>query len=912
MLGRAGRPQFDDSAIAVIMTRLQRVQHYEKMVTGQELLESCLHRNLIDHLNAEIGLGTITSASTAKKWLSGTFLYVRLKANPEHYKLDGDATRRNLDESLENICTKGIAMLEESDLVKAAPKLHCTEFGDAMARYSLQFDTMRVFLALPSKAKVSEILSAISQAAEFRDIRFRAGEKPIYKDLNKSGSIKFPIPVNLDASAHKVSLIIQSVLGAVELPTENYSARIEYSSAKVTIFHTVHRLIRCIIDCSLYLDDAVTARNALTLARSLGAQVWDDSPLHMKQLESVGLVAVRKLAVAGIKSIEDMENAEAHRLEHILSRNPPYGAQLHEKARAFPKLRVSLKTMGEPMIKKGECVTVNVKAEIGFLNERVPEIFQRKAVYVCFLAETSDGHRVHFARTSAKKLNKGQDILFRANLTTASQSIRGYIMCDEIAGTARHANLKPEIPGIAFPPPKAAEPIDQQRSAHVPNISKRRASAGKARADADDASDEFGGLDDADLALAETGGFVDIDDIDDAGDAAGKPKHEKQKTAHNAQAPDDWDPQQLPNGKWACNHACKDKTACKHFCCREGLDKKPKPPKQKETKKHGAESKSDPKQTQITMPAAKKAGSLTTVRSSKEKAACRTDNSREARDLDRLHNSVTSNTPKVPIIGRGGLGHDAQSTRGQPRLSFMDAARSAEDQHASSDYGIDQWEADKFPTASGLVGIQAPTRMSSPMGMGDFNLLHEDMLEAGYAGAPESQHSQALGEGYGDGQVDLSSFTNEPANEWNQVWQLNEPYDDGYGGLQMSATPEKPEPIDDLFAVGKGKGLFVSNNSDDPAATTSTQRQTHRGDAHALGVGSSKFFAPDTAQKAPSRMSSAQRREDLERFMQPIVEEALSSNHVDGDEEQDNAGSPDEIEKWFNAEFGTEHFNYVG
>lgn len=40
MLGRAGRPQFDDSAVAVIMTKLPRVPYYEKMITGQEILES--------------------------------------------------------------------------------------------------------------------------------------------------------------------------------------------------------------------------------------------------------------------------------------------------------------------------------------------------------------------------------------------------------------------------------------------------------------------------------------------------------------------------------------------------------------------------------------------------------------------------------------------------------------------------------------------------------------------------------------------------------------------------------------------------------------------------------------------------------------------------------------------------------
>lgn len=40
MLGRAGRPQFDKSAVGVIMTRLSRVSTYEKMVSGQEVLES--------------------------------------------------------------------------------------------------------------------------------------------------------------------------------------------------------------------------------------------------------------------------------------------------------------------------------------------------------------------------------------------------------------------------------------------------------------------------------------------------------------------------------------------------------------------------------------------------------------------------------------------------------------------------------------------------------------------------------------------------------------------------------------------------------------------------------------------------------------------------------------------------------
>lgn len=45
-----------------------------------------------------------------------------------------------------------------------------------------------------------------------------------------------------------------------------------------------------------------------------------------------------------------------------------------------------------------ECVTVRIKAEIGFLNDIVPKMFNRKPVHVCFLAETSSGKKLHFCK----------------------------------------------------------------------------------------------------------------------------------------------------------------------------------------------------------------------------------------------------------------------------------------------------------------------------------------------------------------------------------------------------------------------------------------------------------------------------------------------------------------------------------
>ncbi|KKY28493.1 putative atp-dependent dna helicase mer3 [Diplodia seriata] len=369
MLGRAGRPQFDDNAVAVIITKNEKVRRYEMMVSGKEILESRLHLNLIEHLNAEIGLRTIWDLQSAKKWLRGTFLYVRLQKNPTHYEIEGDVPGSTLDERLEHICARGLELLACSDLAEGEPKIQLTEYGEIMAR-------------------------------------FRQTEKRFYKAINLSPAIKFPIPVNLDLTPHKISLIIQAVLGGADLPSDEDLARqrTQYNQDLNLVFQHTRRLIRCVVDCAIHKEDSVMVRNALILSRSMCSRVWDDSPLTMKQIESIGPVGVRKLVNAGMRSIDELELAEAQRLETVLGKHPPYGDSLLAKVKEFPKLRVSLRQMKGVEKRSAQTVTVNFKAEIGFMNEKPP----------------------------AAKLGKGQDVLFCAELTGLNQVVTCYVMCDDV------------------------------------------------------------------------------------------------------------------------------------------------------------------------------------------------------------------------------------------------------------------------------------------------------------------------------------------------------------------------------------------------------------------------------------------------------------------------------------------------
>ncbi|KAI9811215.1 MAG: Sec63 [Pycnora praestabilis] len=603
MLGRAGRPQFDHSAVAVIMTRTEKVKHYEIMVSGQEVLESCLHLNLIDHLNAEIGLGTVNDLYSAKRWLAGTFLSVRLQQNPDHYKLEGDTRGGDLDERIEQICNRDIELLQSCNLITTEGRFSSTGFGDAMSRYYIKYETMKIFLALKPKARMSEILSALAQANELHEIRLKSTEKSLYKEINRANGIKFPINVDLALTAHKTSLIIQLELGGVEYPAGEQFQRlkIQFQQDKSIIFSHVHRLIRCFIDCQIYLNDAIATRNALELARSLGARVWDNSPLQLKQISQIGLVAVRKFVAAGINSIEVLEDTEAHRIEAIMTRNPPWGHSLLSKLKEFPRLRVSVKMMGQTT-KAGEPVRIKAKAEIAFLNDKIPTIFNRRPIYVCFLAEVSSGHLIEFRRMSARKLSNFYEILFSADLTTHGQYVTCYVMCDDIAGTTRYAELTPDIPASLFPPPipRVREPVGgptvMKKDSNVTNMNtaRRRSSWAiqSARGLLDHSEDEFGddGLDDLDLsAAADQMDFKHIDDIDHSSQIETTENtfanRYIQTLGHTAtqglanSAKDQWEPKQLGSGKWSCNHKCKDKTMCKHLCCRKGIDKPPKAPK---------------------------------------------------------------------------------------------------------------------------------------------------------------------------------------------------------------------------------------------------------------------------------------------------------------------------------------------
>lgn len=123
--------------MAIILCEAPLEAKYKALAQGQTILESCLHRNLSEHINSEIGLGTITDVESAKEWLHNSFLFQRIQKNPRHYAI-GKQQNQTWQEKIDDLVTDSIKKLQENQMVAKNHKndttLNSTPYGDLMSK----------------------------------------------------------------------------------------------------------------------------------------------------------------------------------------------------------------------------------------------------------------------------------------------------------------------------------------------------------------------------------------------------------------------------------------------------------------------------------------------------------------------------------------------------------------------------------------------------------------------------------------------------------------------------------------------------------------------------------------------------------------------------------------------------------
>jgi activating signal cointegrator complex subunit 3 len=218
IFGRAGRPQFDTSGEATLITNHAALTRYLDKLVRAVPIESKFIKQLADHLNAEIVGGTVTNLNEAATWLGYTYLYVRMLKNPLAYGITSD--QKADDPMLRGRCLElveqAVTYLSSNKMVTfhaQSGNLSMTTLGRVAAHFYIQAESVTTFneaMTLKPSPNDIDLLRLIASANEFENVRVRKEEQKELDELQQKCPLQLEGPVT-DA-ATKTFVLMQTYI----------------------------------------------------------------------------------------------------------------------------------------------------------------------------------------------------------------------------------------------------------------------------------------------------------------------------------------------------------------------------------------------------------------------------------------------------------------------------------------------------------------------------------------------------------------------------------------------------------------------------------------------------------------------------------------------------------------------------
>lgn len=352
--GRAGRPQFDTSGHGILIADNSHVQMYIRLIAHALPIESQMKARLVDHLNAEIHAGTVTSVPEGVKWLEYTYLWQRIRANPLQYGLSVMNVRRdpNLKAARYEIVSDAATALHQASMVRYNPdtgSLDTTDFGRIASHFYIEHTTMQTFQDKLRKKDGSggmvdtldfgEGLNLIACANEFAQLRIRQDELEDLQKINEllpkamQRAIRMVQESADETSVEmKVVTLLKAYIGRVKVESHSLSSDINY------IVQNAQRICRALFEIELQRGHPHTAGTFLTISKCIERRLFtSDHPLLQFGVDFTDSV-LRHLneTRVSLQQLSDMTEREVGNVVH----NVRLGATIHQLVRNFPLFEI--------------------------------------------------------------------------------------------------------------------------------------------------------------------------------------------------------------------------------------------------------------------------------------------------------------------------------------------------------------------------------------------------------------------------------------------------------------------------------------------------------------------------------------------------------------------------------------------
>uniref|UniRef100_A0A665WS52 U5 small nuclear ribonucleoprotein 200 kDa helicase n=1 Tax=Echeneis naucrates TaxID=173247 RepID=A0A665WS52_ECHNA len=285
IFGRAGRPQFDKYGEGTIITSHDKLSHYLTLLTQQNPIESQFLDSLADNLNAEIALGTVTNVEEAVKWLSYTYFYVRVRANPLAYGINHKAYQ--MDPSLEmyrrELVVESGRKLDKARMIRFEERtgyFASTDLGRTASHFYIRYNTIEV--------EYADILSIVrdEETEELEQLMCN------YCELPAAGGV--------ENGYGKVNILLQTYICRGEVDSFSLISDLSY------VAQNAARIIRALFEIALRKRWPAMTYRLLTLCKVIDKRLWGFSH-PLRQFPNLSHVVLNRLE----------EKKLSHMLHHV-------------------------------------------------------------------------------------------------------------------------------------------------------------------------------------------------------------------------------------------------------------------------------------------------------------------------------------------------------------------------------------------------------------------------------------------------------------------------------------------------------------------------------------------------------------------------------------------------------------------
>lgn len=336
IFGRAGRPQFEDTGIGMICTTADKLAHYLTAVTEQRPIESKFSSKLVDNLNAEVALGTITSISEAVQWIGYSYLFVRMQRSPMTYGIDWAEIRDDptLTQRRRQLAIQAARTLQQSQMIifnEVTEELRSKDIGRIASQYYIQQTSIEVFnTMMKEQATEAYILKMISMSGEFDNVQSRDSEA---KELTKLRDEVVPCEIEekIDSPHAKTNILLQAYISRAQPEDFALGNDLNY------VAQQAGRICRALFMMALNRRWGHQCLVLLTLAKSIERRLWPfQHPLSQFDLPKSVLNHLDTKENLHIEALRDMDAGEIGGLVH----NHSAGRTIARLLDNFPTLTV--------------------------------------------------------------------------------------------------------------------------------------------------------------------------------------------------------------------------------------------------------------------------------------------------------------------------------------------------------------------------------------------------------------------------------------------------------------------------------------------------------------------------------------------------------------------------------------------